>query len=308
MAGFGADSPFPSISSDFSLGWHFSDLSGDGPGDVPQVSFDNVQLQPRRILQPLRQADPGEIQAVTEPIQPVIDFLNSPVPMISQLLGKSITWIDIAKDFNALLGDLGIELPNFRSGISYIVAADQIINLVNNVPNLGDDVFFKLGSFDLGNIDVRGLTDLDARLAERHRHAPDDIDTQLNNGDPSGNTDQFFKDMQDVGDSKDEEKLSFRFFRTRLRRLSCSSARPSIYSRSTCRHWTPNTISKLTSHMSFPPIRDYSLGTYPGRVGRPSQSLVRFRFFGFATLRAEPRRRRSVYRFLRSQSRGGQST
>ncbi len=64
----------------------------------------------------------GQVQDVTEPIQPLVDVLTAPIPVISDLAGSPITLIDIAAATGSVNADL-------------IFAIADIISLVNSIPD-----------------------------------------------------------------------------------------------------------------------------------------------------------------------------
>ena len=63
-----------------------------------------------------------EVKKVTEPLQPLVDVLTSPIPVISDLAGSPVTLIDIA-------GMTGYVKP----GLIYAIA--DVIKLVNSIPD-----------------------------------------------------------------------------------------------------------------------------------------------------------------------------
>ncbi len=85
---------FPSISTDFNLGWTF--------GSSPTVSFDNVTVDMGTFLSGIVDPILQKIQYVTAPLESVLDVLTTPLPGISDLsryLGQgSVTLLSLAKD------------------------------------------------------------------------------------------------------------------------------------------------------------------------------------------------------------------
>ncbi|MFU8789008.1 MAG: hypothetical protein ACNA7G_08260, partial [Methylobacter sp.] len=133
---------FPEVSADFIFEWGiggFKDLdAGDlfGVGNAPTlanfagqdpdfgtpigfsgfgtaikdglqlVEFQNVGLDLGSFISDFLGPVLGKIQDVTEPLQPIIDFLTAPLPVISDL-GPEVTFLDLAKMFSTGKFDIG---------------------------------------------------------------------------------------------------------------------------------------------------------------------------------------------------------
>ncbi|MBF0415872.1 MAG: DUF4347 domain-containing protein, partial [Magnetococcales bacterium] len=68
----------------------------------------------------------GLIQNVTEPIQPVIDALTTPIPGLSDLMGRDYSVVDLASDMSAMFGGI--------SQIDFIVAMVNMVDVINHLP------------------------------------------------------------------------------------------------------------------------------------------------------------------------------
>ncbi len=90
------------------------------------VEFKNVALDLGSFLSQVLGPIVKEVGKYTEPIQPLIDFITSPIPIIGQL-GLNVTWLDLAQ---TLAGD------NFDVGLIQSVA--EIITLINKIADLSD--------------------------------------------------------------------------------------------------------------------------------------------------------------------------
>jgi hypothetical protein len=151
--GFGNDfpelnsaSPLPSISTDFHLIWTFDP---NNPGShAPTVSFDNTQFHFGSFLGQVLAPIMSKVEDVTQPIEPVIKVLKTPIPGIndlSEFLGQGEFTIetvldDVLKVFG--LGPVADVLDAFTT----------IINGVNQFGTDGsNDVFLQLGGFDLSS-------------------------------------------------------------------------------------------------------------------------------------------------------------
>ena len=122
------------------LDWKFnsSDTSGS-LGSEPTVDFNNVQIGLGTFFSQFVEPILSKIQTVTQPLQPLLDFVNSPIPVISDLEGHSVSLLDLAK-----LAD-----PSDVDNIATIV---KVVGLINSVPSGVPDVPINLGNFDLGSM------------------------------------------------------------------------------------------------------------------------------------------------------------
>jgi hypothetical protein len=103
----GATTVFPKIVGDFFFQWSIGNraagslvpLSGIDnaiQSGLKLVAFRDVGLDLGTFISDFLGPIIGQVQDVTEPIQPLIDVLTAPIPVISDLAGSPITLIDIA--------------------------------------------------------------------------------------------------------------------------------------------------------------------------------------------------------------------
>ncbi|MEB3829160.1 proprotein convertase P-domain-containing protein [Phormidium sp. CCY1219] len=151
----------PSIVSEFDLVWTLdtADLSGN-IGKLETVAFNNVGLDLGSFISDFLNPIVGQIQEITEPVQPIIDVLTNRLPVISDLAGKNITLIDLAEAFG------------YGGKFGMIDDIANIVKLINDLPENPDSAILPFGSwnvlgnnFDLfnpGGLDeVRNAEDLD---------------------------------------------------------------------------------------------------------------------------------------------------
>ena len=199
VLGFGSDAIFPSISSTFSLAWSFTNTPTDANaasfGDAPQIAFDDVRINLGEFFSKFAAPILNEVKQLTDPIQPLIDFLHQRVPLISDLIGQSITWLDIANDLGRFHSN------GVAEDLRYINATVALIDLLNNIPTDVDNISIHLGSFDLSGTDVRSLNDLSGiELADNQITPPVESPTaQIGGSSPSAA--DFFNKTQDMGDT-----------------------------------------------------------------------------------------------------------
>lgn len=144
--GFNGVSVFPSLVADLDLGWGLADVVDADHPEVPLLAFNDIGLNLGDFFSDFLGGILGEIQTLTGPIQPLLDILMAPIPVISDLAGEPITLVDIAEIFGDV--DLG-----------FVKAAADIITLVNSIPTDADDLVLYFGSFSIGGTDS-GSVDL----------------------------------------------------------------------------------------------------------------------------------------------------
>ena len=99
----------PKVTADFALGWEISTDDLDALA-APTVSFGNVQLDARSLFDNAVGELLREIDHITDPVDPVREFLFAPIPVISDLSrlfgGGDVTFVDLAEIF----GDVDLSL------------------------------------------------------------------------------------------------------------------------------------------------------------------------------------------------------
>ena len=211
VVSFGSGGRFPSLAAEFNLDWQFTNTDttagGTGFGSTPQVAFNNVRLDVGQFLSGFAKPVLEKIRDLTEPLQPIIDALQTPIPILSDALGSNVTLLDVAdaaQDFYGVIQGLIDQLPgggNFNIetplDIRFISAAADIIDLVNSIPTLGPNVLIPLGSFDLSGSDPRMLSDLSG-VTPGNVVTTNPMDELANSPDGSAAV-GFFTDAQQVG-------------------------------------------------------------------------------------------------------------
>jgi hypothetical protein len=137
---------FPSVGSHFVLDWSF-DTAHPQTAAPPSVGFHDVTLN----LGQLFGASGMVAQVIrfeqtwTKPIQPLIDVLNAPLPVLSDLAGQPVTLKSIAVNL-AQAGAFGA----LDSLVELGATLADVVNQVNQIETGGDKVTLDLGNFDLG--------------------------------------------------------------------------------------------------------------------------------------------------------------
>jgi Ca2+-binding RTX toxin-like protein len=164
-ASFGGDSKLPKIGTDFVLDWGFSaaatsngQVNGFYNGSAPKIKFDNVSIDAGSFFKDLASPVVSQLNKVLDPIRPLLAVLETKVPILNDYL--SSTPLDRDGDGSITLLDLGKIFSNGPSAYGLIGELIKIRNLsdsINNLAGLGKTPLI-VGSFNLGNLDVRNTT------------------------------------------------------------------------------------------------------------------------------------------------------
>ncbi|HEY3183270.1 MAG TPA: hypothetical protein VGJ77_10570 [Gaiellaceae bacterium] len=134
----------PKLLADFHLDWDFgahASLQGAGLdiGDL-DVGFEDVQLDVGQFFGQFLGPIVREVKRFTQPLQPVIDTIQAPIPGISdlsELAGQGqVTFLDFFEKVS------GADLTMIRRLIT-------LINMINHLPESGTTLTLGDGSFDL---------------------------------------------------------------------------------------------------------------------------------------------------------------
>jgi len=148
LLSYEGDSRFPSLGAELALGWTFSPGDKDLSGGVPSLAFDNVRLNAGEFISDFADSLLKSVREITDPLQPIVDFLTEPIPIISDL-GFQTTPLQLA----AALG--------YEEAADFVETIANVITAINTVPIVDDQLYIPLGSFDLGGADPRGQEDLE---------------------------------------------------------------------------------------------------------------------------------------------------
>jgi Ca2+-binding RTX toxin-like protein len=151
-ASLAGSSVLPSIGSDFKLHWDFVE-----DATAPTVNFENVELKLGTFFQNFASPVFEQIKKIIEPIQPLIDVLDKPVPVLDTFGRK---FLDVtgsetdAPDGKVTLLDL-VKLKEPDAKLDYIRAAKQALGFITTVEELSKtDATIKLGQFDFGSENI----------------------------------------------------------------------------------------------------------------------------------------------------------
>ncbi|NJP30986.1 calcium-binding protein [Micromonospora sp. HSS6-12] len=144
-----AGSALPGISARFGLKWGLKhkqgELTATGANvETPlQVTFADIRLNAGDFFDKILKPVVDKLKTVTGPLQPIIDTLYAPIPVLSDLSkatgGPDITLVWLAQQFSTLSGG-----PN----LDFIHTVREVINFVNrDLDCAGDDCSIPLGQF-----------------------------------------------------------------------------------------------------------------------------------------------------------------
>ncbi|MDG2125198.1 MAG: calcium-binding protein, partial [Verrucomicrobiales bacterium] len=135
-ASFGGNTAFPTIVAKFHLGWMW-DLQ-DGAGE-PVVEIRDLGLDLGSFISDFLEPVLAEIRKVTEPLDPVIEFVTARIPVLSDIAGETITMLDLAEAF-------GLLEPSTRDFIENVAT---VIQLINDIPTGNGSLIIPFGSISL---------------------------------------------------------------------------------------------------------------------------------------------------------------
>jgi hypothetical protein len=151
----GAANQFPSIGADLVLGWSFG-----GGNPPPTVAFQNVTVNMGSALSNFLEPIVGYVQTATKPLQPILDFLGTPIPGLDDLRkvvgapNEPITPLYLIKQLSGQLP------PNLQAVARLLFTLRDIITVLNSLKTDSNQVGINFGSFNVSG-NLRGLSALD---------------------------------------------------------------------------------------------------------------------------------------------------
>ncbi|HTL58763.1 MAG TPA: calcium-binding protein [Candidatus Limnocylindrales bacterium] len=157
---------FPAVGADFLFDWSFSSSAIDPTDDNhsfggrPTVRFSRVALDLGSFFTDFAKPVLEKVRDISAPIQPVLDALKQPIPLLQTL--KDESGVDVP---TSLLEYLQLRGVISQADVDRINLLDKIIELANSVPSDGGGAKIDLGDFDLGSADPRAPNFLLAQTA-----------------------------------------------------------------------------------------------------------------------------------------------
>ncbi|CAN0404891.1 unnamed protein product, partial [Phaeothamnion confervicola] len=181
----GADTVFPKIVGDFVLEWSIGDRDagvlvgfddiGDALADgLKLVEFQDVGIDLGTFISDFLSPIVEQVKQFTEPLQPLIDVLTAPIPVISDLAGEPYTLLDLA----AATGYVD-------AGLIYAIA--DVISFINAIPDPAEvgSLILNFGDFTIYDA-AGGVTDaflggaIDRSKVDKPNFNADDLKNSLN--------------------------------------------------------------------------------------------------------------------------------
>ncbi|KAB1907212.1 calcium-binding protein [Micromonospora sp. AMSO31t] len=141
-------SALPGVSARFGLKWGLEhkqgglSASGGGVTTPLQVTFTDIALDAGAFFSKILKPVVEKLKAVTGPLQPVIDTLYAPIPVLSDLSkatgGPDITLVWLAKTFSTLTGGPKLD---------FVDTVRAVITFVNRIPDCDAGCSIPLGQF-----------------------------------------------------------------------------------------------------------------------------------------------------------------
>ncbi len=139
------DSAFPGVRTNFLLTWAFDNRAPEVAGP-PTIEFRDVGINAGAFFEDLLGDVVKEMKRVTGPVQPIIDTLYAPIPVLSDLSrmagGGDVTLISLAKTYSTLKDGPSLD---------FVDTIKAIVEFINRLPTcddaVPDDCYVPLGSF-----------------------------------------------------------------------------------------------------------------------------------------------------------------
>lgn len=134
---FGGNAAFPRVLADFHLDWSWDLEHGQ---DGPHITFDEIYLDLGTYISEFLGPVLGKIREFTAPADPILDMVTARLPILSDLAGKTITFLDLAEAFGYLD-------PGTRKFIEVVKEVVDLIQLVGNFD--GKSLKIPMGAFEM---------------------------------------------------------------------------------------------------------------------------------------------------------------
>ena len=174
---------FPQIETDLTVGWAFGGTSTSANasifGSAPEVWFRNIEIDPGQVIQSFAKPILDRVNAVIAPVKPVIEILQTSLPIISQLAGRDFTLLDLAEMFVPIFG--GEISPETRK---FIKSASDLIQLVDFVNQVSASGRIQLGSYQLSGGSSSSSSQVDVRTSRLSNVNPRELKDSITNNKP----------------------------------------------------------------------------------------------------------------------------
>jgi hypothetical protein len=167
QTGFGNSAEFPSLDADFDMTWVIAQstpLDGSSNsntatfGSDPDVELNNVRLDVGSFFNQFVSPIVNDVKNVLAPIQPVLDVLNKPIPVLSDI-GPLKQALNVAPNAPVTLLDV-IAAQDQGADTKFLKAVVALDQLATSVPSVNGNVTIPLGGFTFQE------NGLDARVSD----------------------------------------------------------------------------------------------------------------------------------------------
>jgi Ca2+-binding RTX toxin-like protein len=155
-AGVGNNINFPRIETDFALVWQFDNTASPAANGVQQLGFTNVEVSLGQFVDQAIAPLLSNVEKVLGPVKGIAEVLDTRLPVISDLVGRKYTLLDLAKDY----GQVSASTFAFvRQVTQFANFANQVRSVLNALVTDGSG-FLKLGGF---TVDAAAAADASKR-------------------------------------------------------------------------------------------------------------------------------------------------
>ncbi|GAB3938305.1 hypothetical protein GCM10029976_052600 [Kribbella albertanoniae] len=208
-------SAFPGVRANFVLTWGFDNQAPDAAG-APKIFFKDVGISAGSFFEGLLGDVVKEMKRVTGPLQPVMDTLYAPIPVLSDLSrmagGDDVTLMTLAKAFSTL-----VDGPK----LDFVDTIKAVVEFINRLPKCNptdeNDCFVPLGDFEIAGDKALSTsnspTTADKMYANVTEKSPTDIKKALNdnNHNPDAAGHKIFGGAGLAPEEGDAEKSGIKF-------------------------------------------------------------------------------------------------
>jgi Ca2+-binding RTX toxin-like protein len=173
MTGFGNLAQFPSLATTMRLDWPFSHALGSGAplGDAPTLSFNDVRLELGSFLDNVVRPVMDQVNRVAGPLRPVINTLTKALPVMSDVMGRDVTLLDLARWFGN---------GQYESSINFVSSLSRLLKYVTPSGAGSAGQYLMLGSFTVGGSSGTSGTRADLRSLSSLRNVAIDTSRAVN--------------------------------------------------------------------------------------------------------------------------------
>lgn len=145
-ASVGGNTAIPRILADFNLEWNFE--LGQ-PVQTPDVSFSNVQLDLGSFISDFLKPIVNKVDEIIKPFDPVLDALQTRIPVLSDIMGRNYTVLDLAVQFGKVdrrFVDAVLQIRELVADIADLPDNERILIPIGDLADLGGAFSTKTGA------------------------------------------------------------------------------------------------------------------------------------------------------------------